>query len=63
MNRTYTEGFAAGEAEAWRMRAYPLPEREPAATEWDRGFNDGRFPRSHSWSIRQRIPQTWREAA
>jgi hypothetical protein len=59
----YQTGFAQGEAEAWRMRAYPLPKRPRIDSEKQRGFWDARLPRNPSWAIRTRVPQTWRDAA
>lgn len=59
----YQTGFAQGEAEAWRMRAYPLPPQGPIRNEYDRGYWAARLPRNPSWAIRTRVPQTWRDAA
>lgn len=59
----YATGFSQGESDAWRGRNDPLPKLSPPRSDWERGYNDARLPRSHAWAIRTRVAQSWWDEA
>ncbi len=63
---TYEQGFARGEADAYRDRMMGLPLERFAAptTEAARGYEDGYMPRSVTWWRPAKIEaMPYREAA
>lgn len=55
MTTDYERGFSAGERKSYEDRNLPRqgvrPER--VESEWQRGYLDGYYPRSLTWSLRR----------
>lgn len=63
MTTEYERGFAAGERKAWEDRNTPRMAVRPekSASEWERGYMDGYFPRSLTWSLRKPAIKSYAE--
>lgn len=63
MTADYERGFSAGESEAWedRNHARQLVRPEKVESEWHRGYLDGYFPRSLTWSLRKPAIKSYAE--
>jgi hypothetical protein len=63
MTTDYERGFSAGERKAWEDRSLIRQLVRPKETkgEWERGYMDGYFPRSLTWSLRKPAIRSYAE--
>jgi hypothetical protein len=63
MTTDYERGFSAGERKAWEDRNLirQLVRPKEAESEWQRGYMDGYFPRSLTWSLRKPAIRSYAE--